>query len=308
MKTEGLHHVTAFAKDPKVNLAFYTEVLGLRLVKKTVNFDDPGTYHFYFGNETGDPGTILTFFPFQQSSQGMVGNGQAGRIDLAVPKRALSFWIKRLEERGINACESVLFNEAVLLFQDAEGLKLSITEDEEGAESTWEAAAIPARYAIKGIKGVTLNSYRPEATIRFLEEQFGYQKKGEDKGYVRLESDGTIGNRLDVKLNENARGIGGYGTIHHVAFRTNPEEQKEWRKRLPESGFSTSDILDRQYFTSVYFREKGGILFEMATDGPGFLVDEELEDLGTTLKLPDWLEEHRRQIEGILPIWEKGDI
>ncbi|KKB74990.1 MULTISPECIES: ring-cleaving dioxygenase [Bacillus] len=304
MKTKGLHHVTAFARDPKVNLSFYTEVLGLRLVKKTVNFDDPGTYHFYFGNETGDPGTILTFFPFQGSMKGTVGNGQAGRIDLAVPKGALPFWKKRLADLGIDVRETVLFKENVLLFQDAEDLQLSITEDGESGQNTREAAGIPTHYAITGTKGVTLNSYRPEATIRFLEEQFGYRKAGEDGDYVRLEIGGTIGNRLDVKVNGQTRGIGGYGTIHHVAFRTTREEQQEWKKLLQESGFSASEILDRQYFTSIYFREQGGILFEMATDEPGFLVDEGLADLGTSLKLPDWLEQHRRQIEGVLPKWE----
>lgn len=304
MKTKGLHHVTAFARDPKVNLSFYTEVLGLRLVKKTVNFDDPGTYHFYFGNETGDPGTILTFFPFQGSMKGTVGNGQAGRIDLAVPKGALPFWKKRLADFGIDVRETVLFQENVLLFQDAEELQLSITEDGESGQNTRETADIPPHYAITGTKGVTLNSYRPEATIRFLEDQFGYRKIGEDGDYVRLEIAGTIGNRLDVKINGQTRGIGGYGTIHHVAFRTTREEQQEWKKLLQESGFSASEILDRQYFTSIYFREQGGILFEMATDEPGFLVDEDLADLGTMLKLPDWLEQHRRQIEGVLPKWE----
>ncbi|MCF7618191.1 ring-cleaving dioxygenase [Bacillus sonorensis] len=304
MKTEGLHHVTAFAKNPKVNLVFYTEVLGLRLVKKTVNFDDPGTYHFYFGNETGDPGTILTFFPFQGSMKGTVGNGQAGRIDLAVPKGALTFWKRRLEGLGIAVRETELFQEKVLLFQDAEELQLSITEAGESGQSTWEAAGIPRQYAIIGMKGVTLNSHRPEATISFLEEQFGYRKKGEDGDCVRLESGGTIGNRLDVKINGQTRGTGGYGTIHHVAFRTNHKDQQEWKRLLNASGFSTSEVLDRQYFTSIYFREKGGILFEMATDGPGFLVDEDPAALGTALKLPDWLEQHRRQIEGVLPKWE----
>ncbi|MEC1259961.1 ring-cleaving dioxygenase [Bacillus swezeyi] len=305
MKTEGLHHVTAFAKDPKVNLRFYTDVLGMRLVKTTVNFDDPGTYHFYFGNKTGDPGTILTFFPFQGSMRGTVGNGQAGRIYLSVPKGALPFWKMRLERLGIDVQETVLFKEKALLFQDAEELQLAIVEDEESGQSSWGTEEISPVYAVTGIKGVTLNSYRPEATIRFLEETFGYQKKEAEGEFIRLESGATIGNRLDVKISESPRGIGGYGTIHHIAFRTNGEEQKEWKKRLLKNGFSASDILDRQYFTSIYFREKGGILFEMATDEPGFLADETLEGLGTSLKLPKWLEQHRSQIEGILPKWDK---
>ncbi|MED0772262.1 MULTISPECIES: ring-cleaving dioxygenase [Bacillus] len=307
MNTQGLHHVTAFAKDPAENLRFYTEVLGLRLVKKTVNFDDPATYHFYFGNQNGEPGTIITFFPFQGSRPGTVGKGQAGRIYFSVPKGALAFWKRRLEENGIPVKEQTMLSEQVLLFDDTEDLPLAIMEDERSGQSEWTPAGITEKEAITGMRGVLLYSYRPEATIQFLMERFGYSKTGEENQIVRLQSEARIGHIIDVDLAPKEAGVGGYGTVHHVAFRTTKKEQAEWKNILADSHLASSDILDRSYFTSIYFRESGGILFEMATDEPGFMTDESFENLGTELKLPEWLEEHRGQITAILPKMEKGE-
>ncbi|KXZ21705.1 ring-cleaving dioxygenase [Bacillus nakamurai] len=301
MNTPGLHHVTAFAKDPVENLRFYTEVLGMRLVKKTVNFDDPATYHFYFGNQNGDPGTIITFFPFQGSRRGTVGKGQAGRIYFSVPKGALPFWKSRLEQNGLSVTEQTLLSEQVLLFNDTEDLPLAIMEDERSGKSQWTPDGITENEAITGMRGVLLYSYRPEATIRFLTESFGYSKIGEENQIVRLQSEAAVGHIIDVDLAPKESGVGGWGTVHHVAFRTTGEEQAKWKDILAASHLSSSDILDRSYFTSIYFRESGGILFEMATDEPGFMTDETFDGLGTELKLPEWLEEHRNQITGILP-------
>ncbi|WNV78023.1 ring-cleaving dioxygenase [Bacillus atrophaeus] len=307
MKTAGLHHITAFAKDPQENLRFYTEVLGLRLVKKTVNFDDPGTYHFYFGNQNGEPGTIITFFPFQGSGRGTVGKGQAGRIYFSVPKGSLFFWKTRLEKNGLQVTEQTLLSEQILLFHDTEDLPLAIMEDAQSKKSEWTAEGITKNEAIIGMKGALLYSYAPEATIQFLIEKFGYNKIQEEDQIVRLKSAADIGNIIDVHLRPEKRGSGGYGTVHHVAFRTTSEEQAKWKDVLLAERLSSSEILDREYFTSIYFRERGGILFEMATDDPGFMTDETFEELGTSLKLPEWLEKHRKQITDILP-GIKGDI
>ncbi|MEC1291450.1 ring-cleaving dioxygenase [Bacillus mojavensis] len=301
MKTEGLHHVTAFARDPQENLRFYTEVLGLRLVKKTVNFDDPGTYHFYFGNQNGDPGTIITFFPFQGSGQGTVGKGQAGRIYFSVPKGSLDFWKERLQNNGLNAEEKMLCGEQALIFDDTEDLPLAIMEDGESEKSEWTPDGISEHEAITGMQGVLLYSYDPQATIQLLVESFGYSKVAEEEQIVRLKSAAAVGNVIDVHLQPEKRGVGGYGTVHHIAFRTTSEEQANWQPVIAEKHLPSSEILDREYFTSIYFREKGGILFEIATDEPGFMTDETFDELGTSLKLPEWLEQHRKQITDILP-------
>ncbi|PLR90153.1 ring-cleaving dioxygenase [Bacillus halotolerans] len=301
MKTEGLHHVTAFARDPQENLRFYTEVLGLRLVKKTVNFDDPGTYHFYFGNQNGDPGTIITFFPFQGSGQGTVGKGQAGRIYFSVPKGSLAFWKERLQNNGLNAEEKMLCGEHALIFDDTEDLPLAIMEDGESGKSEWTPDGISEHEAITRMRGVLLYSYDPQATIQLLEESFGYSKVAEEDQIVRLKSAAAVGNVIDVHLQPEKRGVGGYGTVHHIAFRTTSEEQAKWQPLIAEKHLPSSEILDREYFTSIYFREKGGILFEIATDEPGFMTDETFDELGTSLKLPEWLEQHRKQITDILP-------
>ncbi|KAF1679943.1 MULTISPECIES: ring-cleaving dioxygenase [Bacillus] len=301
MKTEGLHHVTAFARDPQENLRFYTEVLGLRLVKKTVNFDDPGTYHFYFGNHKGDPGTIMTFFPFQGSGQGTVGKGQAGRVYFSVPKGSLAFWKERLESNGLNLEEKTLFGEKSLIFNDTEDLPLAIMEDVNSGSSEWTPDGISTHEAITGMKGVLLYSYDPQATIQLLTESLGYIKAAQEGQIVRLTSSAAIGGVIDVHLHPEKRGVGGYGTVHHIAFRTPKEEQPKWLPVIAENHLPSSEILDREYFTSVYFREKGGILFEIATDEPGFMTDETFDELGTSLKLPEWLEKHRQQITDVLP-------
>ncbi len=236
-----------------------------------------------------------------------MGKGQAGRIYFSVPKGALAFWKRRLEENGLSVKEQIMLSEQVLLFNDTEDLPLAIMEDERSGQSEWTPPGITEKEAITGMRGVLLYSYRPEATIQFLIERFGYSKTGEENQIVRLQSEARIGHIIDVDLAPKEAGAGGYGTVHHVAFRTSEKEQAEWKGILADSHLALSDILDRSYFTSIYFRESGGILFEMATDEPGFMTDESFENLGTELKLPEWLEEHRSQITAVLPKMEKGE-
>lgn len=200
-----------------------------------------------------------------------------------------------------------MLSEQILLFHDTEDLPLAIMEDAQSKKSEWTAEGITKNEAIIGIKGALLYSYAPEATIQFLIEKFGYNKIQEEDQIVRLKSSADIGDIIDVHLRHEKRGSGGYGTVHHVAFRTTSEEQAKWKDVLLAERLSSSEILDREYFTSIYFRERGGILFEMATDDPGFMTDETFEELGTSLKLPEWLEKHRKQITDVLP-GIKGDI
>lgn len=300
--TAGIHHITAIAGDAQENVDFYAGVLGLRLVKKTVNFDDPGTYHLYFGNEEGEPGTIMTFFPWAKAARGRVGTGQVGFTTLVVPEHALNFWESRLSSLHIPMEKETRFEETFLQFEDPHGLPLEIVARKEGQRSTWNTNKIPPEYAIKGFGGAVLFTASPYKTANLLEETMGLENLGQDGDYLRFRSEADFGNVIDIKLPASPRGQMGAGTIHHIAFRTkNIEDQKEWQQHLADQKFLTTEIKDRDYFTSIYFQEHGGILFEMATDGPGFTRDESLEVLGETLKLPEWLEKHRPRIEQKLP-------
>jgi glyoxalase family protein len=302
IETAGIHHVTAIAGDPGENLGFYTEVLGLRLVKRTVNFDDITTYHLYYGDETGTPGTVLTFFPFLGARRGLPGRGQATATAFAVPEGALDYWIDRLAEHGAEVGEPVeRFGAGVLPFGDTDGQPLELVESDAGTEP-WTGSDVPAEYAIRGFHGVTLHSADPEATGSVL-ALLGYAETGHEGDRTRYEASG--GSRaavVDLLDREGPRAVPGVGTVHHVAFRTpDAETQAAWRERLVEAGLHVTYVKDRQYFESIYFREPGGVLFEIATDGPGFLRDEPVATLGSELGLPPWLEDDRDTIEGQLP-------
>jgi len=304
----GLHHVTAIAIDPQANIDFYTQVLGLRLVKDTVNFDDPSTYHFYYGDKSGNPGTILTFFPFVSAGRGRRGSGMVDTVAFAAPAKSLDGWIVRLAERGVDVDGPFTrFSRPTIGFRDPDGLKLEIAavdglEPTHAARSERDVAA-----SIGGFGAVTLCVEAPERTIELLTETFGYRPVAEDSGRRRLRaanaSDGTVGAELDVLCHPEAiHGRLGGGTVHHIAFRAQTdEEQHVWREKIVALGFNVTPVLDRQYFRSIYFREPGGILFEIATDPPGFAVDEAADRLGTSLKLPPWLEPKRADIERRLP-------
>jgi glyoxalase family protein len=310
MQTHGLHHVTAVAGDPQTNLQFYTETLGLRLVKRTVNFDDITTYHLYYGNRTGEPGTALTFFPFEGARPGRPGRGQAIATAFAVPPGSLDYWEDRLAASAAAVEERTeRFGAGVLPFADPDGQPLELVEADSPI-APWSDGPVPAERAIRGFFGVTLHSAEPDATANVL-ELLGFQREGSvdepDGERVRYVAGGDRATVVDLLRREPPQGRPGVGTVHHVAFRAaDAEEQMAWRERLSDAGQFVTPQKDRQYFESIYFREPGGILFEIATDGPGFTVDESVESLGSELKLPAWLEDDREGIEGALPPLDAG--
>ena len=302
----GIHHLTAIASDPQRNLDFYTHTLGLRLVKLTVNFDDPGTYHFYFGDELGHPGTILTFFPWPSAPRGVLGVGQVSTIGFAIPQGALSYWSERLQSAGVSV-EGPLarFDEQALAFTDPDGLRLELVE-QPGAElrDGWADGPVPVEYAIRGFFGVTLLEADHGETETLLTETFGFRPAGQEDNRFRYEAGaGAARARVDVlEEPETLRGRIAAGSVHHIAWRTlDDEQQLAWRQTLVDLGLQVTPVKDRQYFHSIYFHEPGGILFEIATDPPGFSTDETPEQLGRHLKLPPWFEPQRAQLERILP-------
>ena len=303
-KTAGIHHISAIVGHPQENVDFYAGVLGLRLVKKTVNFDDPGTYHLYFGNEGGKPGTIITFFPWANAFKGKIGAGQVGVISFVVPIGALSFWEKRLEKFNINYTKEKRFNETYLLFEDTHGLQLELVEREDGDVNNFTFGDITPNVAIKGFGGATLLSSRPNETATTLEDVMGLEKVGEEGDLTRFRSYGDIGNIIDLKTMPLGRGEMGVGTVHHIAWRAkDDQDQLEWQEFVGNSGFGVTEVKDRNYFNAIYFKEHGEILFEIATDPPGFAHDETLETMGENLMLPAQYEQHREKLtESLIPI------
>lgn len=308
-KTAGIHHITAIVGHPQENVDFYAGVLGLRLVKQTVNFDDPGTYHLYFGNEGGKPGTIITFFPWANARQGKIGDGQVGVTSYVVPKGAMDFWEQRLAKFGIPATKMERFGEQYLEFDDPHGLHLEIVEREEGEKNTWQAGEIKPDVAIKGFGGATLLSVRPDETAQLLENVMGLEKVGQEGDFIRFQSSADIGNVIDLKLTTIGRGQMGVGTVHHIAWRAkDDEDQLEWQKYVADSGYGVTAVRDRNYFNAIYFKEHGEILFEIATDPPGFAHDESHETMGEKLMLPEQYETHRDQIERALIPFEVREL
>ncbi|EMA54807.1 ring-cleaving dioxygenase [Halococcus salifodinae] len=310
-ETPGLHHVTSIASDPQRNVDFYTEVLGLRLVKRTVNFDDKYTYHLYYGDEVGNPGTVVTFFPFEGGRQGRVGRGQTSATAFVVPEESVDYWVDRLESRDVDVdTPHTRFDETVVPFRDHDGQPLELVTGTSDIEP-WDDGPVPVDNAIRGFHSVTLDSRNPEQTKAVL-ETLGYESTAQDGDRTRYRASGN-GNRdsfIDVLARQDApRSQQGVGTVHHVAFRTpDTQTQEEWREQLSEIGLQVTPQKDRQYFKSIYFREPGGILFEIATDGPGFTRDESVSELGAELKLPPWLEYDRAMLEERLPEIEPASI
>ncbi len=302
----GIHHVTAIASDPQRNLDFYTEVLGMRLVKRTVNFDDPGTYHLYFGDEVGTPGSILTFFPWPTGARGSPGVGQVEVTSFGIPENSLSYWERRLLAAGIPAERSgKRFDEEVLTFVDPDGLKLELVAHPQraGAMRAWKEASVSAQHALRGFYSVTLCEQGYESTVEVL-ETMGFRKVGEQGNRFRFDvGEGGTGAWVDILCaSEASYGRVAVGIVHHVAWRVvDDNSQQSWRKRLVNRHLNVTPVIDRCYFHSIYFREPGGVLFELATDPPGFAIDEPMEKLGEALKLPSWLEPSRKRIEQVLP-------
>jgi glyoxalase family protein len=302
------------AGDPQRNLNFYSHVLGQRLVKTTVNFDDPGTYHLYYGDAVGSPGTILTFFPWPNARRGQRGAGEANAVAYNIPAEALGYWEKRLAEFGVSAASrQVRFGETVLPFQDPDGLWLELVAvDEPPAIDHWDEGPAPAAAALRGFHSTTLFVANLGASARLLTELFGWERIGVEGKRARfIAPAGAAGRIVDlVESPQPEWGRLGAGSVHHIAFRVaNDQDQLAWRSRLTAEGFGVTDVRDRQYFCSIYFREPSGVLYELATDPPGFLLDESRAELGRTLKLPPWLEPRRAEIQQHLPpITRPGEI
>ncbi|MFB9076696.1 ring-cleaving dioxygenase [Flavobacterium procerum] len=305
-KILGLHHITAIAGDAKRNFDFYSKILGLRFIKKTVNFDDPGTYHFYFGDETGSAGTILTFFPWGEGiQQGRKGSGMATEIGYSVPKGSLDFWQKRFEQYNVIYNKPAeKFGEKYLTFLDPDGLKLELIESKtEDNRKPWETEEVKADVAKRGFHNITLTLNNIKATAAVLTEIFGYKLIDQDINRYRYATDAVENAAIVdlVELTDEKRGLNANGTVHHVAFRVqNDEILMHFREKVEAFGLSITPQIDRNYFHSLYFREPGGVLFEIATDNPGFMVDESLEELGQNLKLPAQYEPNRAAIEAHL--------
>ncbi|HEY8457630.1 MAG TPA: ring-cleaving dioxygenase [Actinopolymorphaceae bacterium] len=313
--TTGLHHVTAIGGDPQRNVEFYLRTLGLRLVKTTVNFDDPGTYHLYYGDERGLPGSLITFFPWPGAPKGRRGVGQATTTAFSVPETSIGWWKQHLESQDVEVSDVVTREgEEVLALRDPDGLAIElVAHPQEDPRDPWRLGLVPPEHAIRGLHSVTLTVSREDATAAMLldglglrydsEQRAGGAARGIPSRFRFAAGDGGPGAYVDVEVTPHAPdGLVAVGTIHHVAWRAPDEEtQIAWREQLLDDGVQVTSIMDRQYFRSIYFREPAGTLLEIATDQPGFAIDEPLLELGQALKLPPWLEPNREQIEAALP-------
>jgi glyoxalase family protein len=307
-RVAGLHHVTAIGAEPQAMLDFYSGLLGLRLVKRTVNFDDPGTYHLYFGDAAGRPGTLMTFFPWPGAPRGRRGTGQVGATAFAVAQDAVGWWADRLRAAGVEVEGPVQrLGDQLIGLSDPDGLIIEIVGVEDGEPPDGVPdAPVDAERAIRGVHSVSLWVEGYERTADML-GRLGFEAAGDDGGRFRFAAPAAIGGVVDVVcMPERARGEIAVGTVHHVAFRARDEaDQLRWRERMLDAGRNVTPVLDRSYFRSIYFREPGGVLFEIATDPPGFAIDEPPEALGESLRLPAWLEPKRSLIERALPPLER---
>ena len=306
-KIPGLHHVTAIATDPQRNLDFYVGLLGLHFVKRTVNFDDPGTYHFYFGDNRGTPGTILTFFPWPGARRGTRGTGQIEATAFAIPPDSMGYWLERLKQQRVTAERtSPRFGEEVIRLVDPDGLLIElIASRSHGGGEPWADSPVPAEHRLSGFHSVSAALEGYERTARLLSETFGYRLIDESGNRFRFASpdESAPGRIVDLLCQpDTAIGRVAAGSVHHIAFRAKDQaEQLQWREHLVALGYNVTPVIDRTYFHSIYFREPGGVLFEIATEPPGFTLDEKLDELGTHLRLPPLMESARSQIEQILP-------
>lgn len=302
--TSGIHHVTAIAGDPQRNLDFYEGVLGLRLVKKTVNFDDPTTYHLSYGDEVGTPGTIMTFFPWGEAPKGRIATGQVSVTSFSIPRDSLGFWMQKLVEQGVRFEKpKERLGETVLTFEDPDGLRVELVAAEDGREG-WSGGPAPAEHSVRGLHHVTLLVEHSERTVELLTQSLGLSRVGNEEGRTRFAAGGGLPGAL-VDISDGTgfpEGRSGVGTVHHIAFRVSGDDELvERSEEISSLGYDVTPVRDRHYFRSIYFRESGGILFEIATDGPGFTVDQPATELGTELKLPPQYEPRREQLQETLP-------
>lgn len=303
--SQGIHHVTAITGELDRHLDFYTRILGLRLVKRTVNFDDPGSHHLYYGDATGRPGSILTFFVWPGGRAGRVGTGTAGAVAFAVPAGSIGFWFERLLSQGIKVeAPARRFGEPVLELADPDGMRLELV-GVAGLErmAAWDGGPVPAWHAVRGLHGVTIWEQGDDGHAATLERVLGFRPAGEEGNRLRFQGGAETGAVVDLRrVGGFWTGASGTGVVHHVAFRAADDAaQAALRARTEASALRPTGVLDRSYFRSVYFRQPQGVLFEIATDQPGFLIDESAEALGSELRLPPWLEPSRAAIEAGLP-------
>jgi glyoxalase family protein len=318
----GIHHVTAITSDPQRNIDFYTRILGLRLVKLTVNQDDPTSYHLYYGDELGHPGTILTFFHWPNIPKGHRGTGEVSAVSFLIPENSINYWIDRFKDKKVEfSGPSKRFeNEQVITFHDPDGLELELVAHNSAENRTanvWKEGPIPVEHAIRGFYSVTLSEEGYERTSSVLTDELGFVLTHQDANRFRYEIPTTTSSNQKKEEEKNVRGANivdvvclpytwqaaiGIGSVHHVAWRTpTDEQQKVLRKNIVKAGLNATPVIDRVYFHSVYFHEPGGVLFEIATNPPGFTIDEKAEELGTHLTLPKWLEHMRKDLERVLP-------
>ncbi len=301
----GLHHITAVSGPPQENFDFYRNKLGLRFTKKTINFDDPFTYHLYYGNYNATPGSSITFFPWTNVSDGKPNVGEATLVQYAVPGDSLDYWKERLNDLDIPIKnEQVYLGHNTISFDDNDGMNLELVADS-GVNNfkTRGEGGVDDTHAIRGFFGTLLSLSDTQRTAELLQE-FGWKQSGNEGGIIRYQSnpENGLGTTVDLKKDPELNGQFGRGSIHHVAFRVpDDKSQSEWREKLIGMGFQVTPVQNRDYFRSIYFREPGGVLFEIATDIPGFTHDEPLESLGQSLKLPSWYEKNRDEIESRLP-------
>jgi glyoxalase family protein len=300
----GLHHITAIAGPAQQNLDFYAGVLGMRLVKRSVNQDDPGTYHLFYADAEGRPGSDLTFFPWAEMAPPRAGYGLAMEVDLEIPQGSVTFWAERLQRYGTTVgAPETRFEQPVLAFSDPHGLNVALVETPAGRPFTpWDGSPVAPEHQIRGLFGAQVWERDPTPTVHFLTTVLGFQVLGIERGWTRYGAEGAPG-VIDVRAAPEARrGAWGVGCVHHLAWRVDDDaHQADLRRHVEASGLDPTPVIDRFWFKSVYFREPGGVLFELATDGPGFAVDEDAAHLGEMLVLPPWLEAHRTQIEQALP-------
>ncbi|WP_075351711.1 ring-cleaving dioxygenase [Algoriphagus marinus] len=302
----GIHHITAIAGNPQANIDFYTGILGLRLVKKTINFDAPDVYHFYFGDELGRPGTVFTTFPFTGARKGTKGTGELTYTAFSIAADSLDYWKARLERFDVKVSDVLTrFGDKLIRFEDHDGMGIELIANDQDDREGWSYGQIPVSHAIRGFYGATLNLRSKELTAQLLTNHMDYRFIGEENGRFRYGTQGKPGDIVDILVNHSGnRGQQSAGTVHHIAFRTaNTTTQLEIQKILMNNGYQVTEVKDRNYFMSIYFREPGGVLFEIATDEPGFAIDEEEAHLGELLKLPEWAEPSRAQItKGLAPV------
>ena len=302
----GIHHITAIAGNPQANIDFYTGILGLRLVKKTINFDAPGVYHFYFGDELGRPGTVFTTFPFTGARKGAKGAGEVTYTAFSVAAGSLEYWIERLKKYGIPVSDVLTrFGDQLIRFEDHDSMGIELVANDEDDRTGWSYGQVPIENSIKGFYGATLNLKSKDLTEKLLTEHMDYRFIGEENGRFRYGTAGKPGDIVDIVIDKSgSRGMQSAGTVHHIAFRTeNAASQLQVQELLMRNGYQVTEVKDRNYFTSIYFREPGGVLFEVATDEPGFAIDEDEAHLGELIKLPEWAEPNRKKLEeSLIPV------